>query len=205
MKKGYKLYNVQYESLDGEKNILASRYGIKFDKEINLHDHIVYDGKLLLVVDMKGLLITAIEQEGVVHVGRDWWNWLSTERRCTLDKVIELLREELKKNKDSEYALDFVYAIKLLENQKMFDDRKEWLENAWSWTVENHFKYKGEIQYRENSNSWYLISQNGKEINVENFLSGIDLDFALDTESVDFTDSGDFIEITVKRKWSTFL
>ncbi|MBS4747510.1 hypothetical protein NST06_10680 [Bacillus sp. FSL P4-0322] len=59
---------------------------------------------------------------------------------------------------------------------------------------------KGEIQYRENSNSWYLISQNGKEINVENFLSGIDLDFALDTESVDFTDSGDFIEITVKRK-----
>lgn len=28
---------------------------------------------------------------------------------------------------------------------------------------------KGEIQYRENSNSWYLISQNGKEINVENF------------------------------------
>lgn len=62
---------MQYESLDGEKNILASRYGIKFDKEINLHDHIVYDGKLLLVVDMKGLLITAIEQEGVVHVGRD--------------------------------------------------------------------------------------------------------------------------------------
>ncbi|UXO88774.1 hypothetical protein [Bacillus safensis] len=71
MEKGYKLYNVQYGSLDGEENILASRYGIKFDKEIKLHDHIVYNGKLLLVVDMKGLLITAIEQEGVVHVGRD--------------------------------------------------------------------------------------------------------------------------------------
>ncbi|MCM3365939.1 hypothetical protein HKK70_09155 [Bacillus safensis] len=49
-----------------------------------------------------------------------------------MDKVIEFLREELKKNKDSEYALDFVYAIKLLENQKMFDDRKEWLGNARS-------------------------------------------------------------------------
>ncbi|MEV9652454.1 hypothetical protein [Bacillus aerius] len=71
MEKDYKLYNVQYESLDGEENILASRYGIKFDKEIKLHDYIVYDGKLLLVVDMKGFLITAIEQEGVVHFGRD--------------------------------------------------------------------------------------------------------------------------------------
>lgn len=71
MEKDYKLYNVQYESLNGEKDILASRYGVKFDEEIKLHDHIVYDGKLLLVVDMKGLLITAIEQEGAVHVGRD--------------------------------------------------------------------------------------------------------------------------------------
>lgn len=42
-----------------------------------------------------------------------------------LDKVIEILREELKKNLNSEYALDFVYAIKLLENQKIFDDSKQ--------------------------------------------------------------------------------
>lgn len=41
-----------------------------------------------------------------------------------MDKVIELLREELKKNKESEYALDFVYAIKILENQKMFDENQ---------------------------------------------------------------------------------
>lgn len=39
-----------------------------------------------------------------------------------MDKVIEFLREELKKNKESEYALDFVYAIKLLENQKILDE-----------------------------------------------------------------------------------
>lgn len=42
-----------------------------------------------------------------------------------LDKAIEILREELKKNLNSEYALDFVYAIKLLENQKAFDDSKQ--------------------------------------------------------------------------------
>lgn len=39
-----------------------------------------------------------------------------------MDKAIELLREELKKNKDSEYALDLVYAIKILEIQKAFDE-----------------------------------------------------------------------------------
>lgn len=47
-----------------------------------------------------------------------------------MDKVIEILREELKKNKDSEHALDFVYAIRLLENQKAFDDSKQ-QENAF--------------------------------------------------------------------------
>ena len=39
-----------------------------------------------------------------------------------MDKVIEFLREELKKNRESEYALDFAYAIRLLENQKAFDE-----------------------------------------------------------------------------------
>ncbi|GLO66178.1 hypothetical protein [Oceanobacillus kimchii] len=71
MGENYKLYNVKYESLNGEENIFASRYGIKFDKEIKLHDYIVYNGKLLLVIDLKGFLITAIEQEGEVHFGRD--------------------------------------------------------------------------------------------------------------------------------------
>jgi hypothetical protein len=42
-----------------------------------------------------------------------------------LDKVIEILREELKKNLNSEYALDFVYAIRILENQKMFDESEK--------------------------------------------------------------------------------
>lgn len=42
-----------------------------------------------------------------------------------MDKVIEILREELKKNIDNEFALDFVYAIRILENQKMFDESKE--------------------------------------------------------------------------------
>lgn len=41
-----------------------------------------------------------------------------------MDKVIEFLREELKKNKESENALDFVYAIRILENQKMIDEIK---------------------------------------------------------------------------------
>lgn len=42
-----------------------------------------------------------------------------------MDKAIEVLREELKKYRDTEYALDFVYAIRLLENQKAFDDSKQ--------------------------------------------------------------------------------
>lgn len=42
-----------------------------------------------------------------------------------MDKAIELLREELKKNHDSEHALDLIYAIRLLENQKAFDDSKQ--------------------------------------------------------------------------------
>lgn len=42
-----------------------------------------------------------------------------------MDYVIELLREELKKNKESEHSLDFVYAIKILENQKAYDEMNE--------------------------------------------------------------------------------
>lgn len=42
-----------------------------------------------------------------------------------MDKIIELLREELKKNINNECAIDFVYAIRILENQKLFDESKE--------------------------------------------------------------------------------
>lgn len=66
----YKLYNLQYESLDGEI-INPSRYGIKLDGEVKVDEYITYNGFLLLVRKVTGYLVEAIEQEGVIHIGRD--------------------------------------------------------------------------------------------------------------------------------------
>lgn len=66
----YKLYNLKYVSLDGDA-VYPSRYGIKFDIEVKKDDYVTYNGLLLLVTDIKGLLIEAIEMKSVIHVGRD--------------------------------------------------------------------------------------------------------------------------------------
>lgn len=64
-------YNVQYTNLEGE-TVMASRNGILFDNEVNVHEFITYNGLLLRVTAVKSLLLEAVEQDTVIQVGRDW-------------------------------------------------------------------------------------------------------------------------------------
>jgi hypothetical protein len=65
-----KTYNLRYTSKTGEE-VTPSRCGIKFDQEVNVGDFITYKGVLLLVREVKGYLVIAVERKGNFHVGRD--------------------------------------------------------------------------------------------------------------------------------------
>ena len=66
--KGKHLYNVRYKSGDGE-HMHPSRFGIRFDNEIEKGDVIEYNGQTFIVEEVKGLLLeTSVVK---VHKGVD--------------------------------------------------------------------------------------------------------------------------------------